>query len=421
MFRPAPSPFPGSMPEEEMRADGLTATLTGCFGAVAVLAALGVWLGAYVLDSRSDPFEVMKLSCCALLAPSLLGGWLTRKVAREPGRLVGDLYTIVQDQLAQPGPFAVPQPARDGIAGVAGLIVDLVRRTRRLGRTEQLANAMRQTIFTGRAQSASVAVELRQEAAALTEAAMQIDATGACIVREMAANADSLALGDMALRRAADAIDALTGRVNKNMAAMEEVTRTAVRLADIAHATHKAVAEHDVRSTHLSTALDQIGQAMHTASRLLDEAARRDAAETGGAAESSLLTHEMQVAAGRFQPALAAAQAVVHDLVSETSAANRRALETGEMVANLHARGQAVGHAVQQQAEDVSVILTYLYEARSGFAMLRDSVDAVAHAGATRANAAARMREAALRLPSQAERMAEILRGIPDFRPSEDI
>ena len=420
MFRPAPDTFFGSTREDGLPGEGLAETIVPCFATLAVIGALAVWVGAYIRDGHADPFEVLKVSCCVLLAPALLGVWLSRRIAAEPQRVITRLYAMILHGMTPPGPLSAPHVAEVGVDGIAGLIGQILRRTMRLARVEQAAQAMRQALCSGQAQAARLTVDLRYEAADLAQAATQIGSTGACIAREMQASAGSLTLGDLALARAADTIECITANVRATTCCVEQMTSTAVHLSDIAHATHAAVAGHEDRSSHLVVALDRIEQAVQTAVRLLRDAAQPEArmlAEEGGPAG---LAHQMIHAAGDCQPALFAAHTMLRELMAETKAANTRIVELGEIIGKQHELGLAVGHAVQQQAADIGAVLTDLYEARSGFAMLRASVDAVAQAGSMGLDVAGRMRETALRLPSQADRMAEILRGIPDFGPLDE-
>ena len=112
--------------------------------------------------------------------------------------------------------------------------------------------------------------------------------------------------------------------------------------------------------------------------------------------------------------------AAVAELRIEAELANRRVAELSDLIQAQHDLGHAVCHAVMQQGEDIAAMLARLNEAHTGFATLRAGVEAVTRTGAERAANAGALRAAANRLPTHADTVASILRGIPDFAPPPD-
>ncbi len=410
MFRPTPGPFFGSTHETGFEAGTRASSIVSCFSALAVLGAVSVAIGAY-LHGGADPFDVLILVCIALLAPSVLGIWLARQAASESRRLIARIHDGVMATPAR-DKLAAPQAVETGVDGVVGLIGTLALRAQRLGSTEETARSMRQAVSAGRMQADRLTAELGRHAANLTTAATQIDEAHHNIARETKASAHAFTLGETALTRAAEATDRLIDRVSATTSHVSQMASIATHLSEAAHATHKAVAENAERASILASALDEIGRFIRAVTPSSGQASHHP----GPAAGDGAL--DVQDTALQCERALAAAQSIVRDLLQEAGAASRRTSEMAETIAQQHEAGQAMGYAVQQQSADIEAILNQMYEARSGFAMLRASVEAVSAASATPANAVGRVRAAALRLPSESERLAQMLRGIPDFGSS---
>ena len=411
MFRPTPGPFLGSTCETGVEAGACASSIVACFSAVALLGAASVAIGACLHGVHTDPFDILKLVCIALLAPSVLGMWLARQAASESRRLISRIHDGVMTRPAR-DTLAAPRAVETGVDGVVGLIGTLALRAQRLGSAEETARSMRQAVSAGRMQADRLAAELGRHAASLTVAATQIDEAQNSVARETEASAHAFAFGETALTRAAEATERLIDRVSATTSHISQMGSIATRLSEAAHATHKAVAENAERASILASTLDEIGRFIRAVAALNGQTSQHPAsADQDGALH-------IRDAALHCEHALAAAQPILRALMQEAAAASRRTSDMAETIAQQHEAGQAMGYAVQQQSADIDAILKEMYEARSGFAMLRASVEAVSTASARPANAIGRVRAAALRLPSEGERLAQMLRGIPDFGSS---
>lgn len=414
MHRPIAGQFHGSQPTEDVgELSSLADKLNLAFAILALLGAAAVWVGAYAMADDPNLFEVLKGSCLLLLLPSLIGLWIVRQAERAPGEALAGIYRAVFRRLAQGEKVAVPSTdPQGGYRGLAGLLANLAMTTRKLrlrhGEDRERLAVANLALACGRAQAGQLADQIRMDTACLTRTAARIEAAGAGLSDQIAAATSAFDASDAAIGRALDGATNLASAVRATTAGAERMTALAVGLAQVAHETQRTIADLDDRSTSLSVMLDQVasvlGRAACDAQAPGTPDAEARAATLLGASEQILAT-------------LQDGMLILRELLSATGEANRRTAEISELVRSNHEVGHAIGHAVQQQAEDIAGILLQLYEARAGFVTLRAGVDAVARTGPLQAGTVDTLRETAQRLPNRAETIATILRNIPDFAP----
>ena len=314
-------------------------------------------------------------------------------------------------------------PAQGGYAGLAGLIGDLANAIRRTQaertKLDAVLAARNDGLQEGRQQAQQIAGEMMRQAEAVSVAALQVTATDLQIVSSAESAGQSLQTTENAVARALDGIATIAASVRSTTSGAQQMTAAAVQMAEVAHSTHACIASLDDHTAKMVVALDVIEQSLQAAASL-GHAANIEATAQGASAPAfARLASELQDVAGICQPALAEVGTALRELVAQTTEANRRTMEIAELVGANHDIGRAVGHAVEQQGQEIARILTELYEARPGFATLRAGVEAVTLA-CTRTDATDRLKKTANALPSQAEKLATVLRGLPDLTPPID-
>ncbi len=423
MRRPVPNVFQGSMSTHVGGCVRLQSDIEWALGSSALLLAFGAWGLTSSLLSPSCPWLAVKIGCGVLLAVSLLGLWLKRKALQAPQLETTGIYQAVLRRMADSGGAIRNAPAEGGYAGLTGLIGDLASLLHRMqaGRAKLEADlaAGHSASRKGRQQAQRIARAMSKDAETLSDAAARVDFTGLHLVREAAGAARSLEMADTAVARAIDGISAVAASVRATTSGAQQMTAAAVQMAEIAHTTHRCVADLDDKTAKLVLALDSIEQVLQVAT------ARQ--ASSIGVAENEVLNPslasialEWQEVAGGCQPVLGEAGAAMRDLIAHTVDAHRRTMEIADLVAANHEIGRAVSHAVERQGQEIARILTELYESRPGFATLRAGVEAVTLACATSTEAADTLRQSAKVLPAQAEALANILRSLPDLPASTD-
>ena len=425
MHRPFAAPFQGSMPAEAWPVVRLARLLDLCFGATAILGAGAIWTAACVGANQPDPASVLKISSLFVLTTSLFGLWLIRQAGDGPRDAVSRIYDAAFRRMAQHGTQAVHStPCEGSYRGLAGLIGDLALLARKLqakrSHDGQAAEATCQALAESRQQAQRIATRIRQQAGTLAEAAAEIDLASERVACEAAAARQSVETTHAVVSRAADKIAGMAGSVRTITAGAQQMASLVVGLSQIAQGAHNRVAELDDRSTALVTAMDHIEHALQMAASLGHSISVEAAAAGVPGKNFAVIASELQDVAGRCGPALEQAVLITRHLASETMAATRRVGEIGDLIVANREVGEAIGHAVQQQGEDITHVLNDIYEAREGFATLRAGVESVTRAGIVGSGAAESLRLAARDLPTQADSVACLLRGLPDFAPSTD-
>lgn len=422
MHRPIAAPFQVSLPMVVGPADRLARLIDVSFGAIAILAACAVWVGAYRLGTAPGSASVLGWSCTALLVPSLLGLWVMRQAQDAPRLALARLYDSALRRLARGEALAVPDAAEgEGYVALAGLLGDLAiltRKLRRLWSQDNLAGGrLQESIRAARSQALAVARQMKGEAATLDEAALQAERTDAALTRCVDETAKSCDETEGAVGRALQRVTELTDTVRATTAGTRRMEEVASRLSLAAHGTQTAFAGLEDKLGRLDTAIAHIDHAVKTAGTqaeigVTSSEADRDEADPDGIGQG------MPSLSDATRTALDQCLTILRAVLSDTAAATRHVGDIDAAVQSQREAAMVLGRAVDRQGEEIGRILLDIYEARSGFATLRAGVDAVSRSLPSRAQAALALRDAAGKMPSHAEVVAGLLRDIPDFRPT---
>jgi len=425
MYRPIPGPFHGSVRLEDAPVARLSRAVDLCVSFMTVVAACSVVIAAYALSVDPDLRTVTLLACLAALAVAVPGLWLLERTAEAPLLAVTQVFARVQARMAAgEDRQAVLNVPEDAYHGLAGLLGDLAIRARRLqaGRTrsELAARGVNQALAAGRDQARLLAQTLKRDAAALGQAAADIDMTAERLAGEAEAAQASVTFTQSAMAAVTSGAVGLAAAVRATTAEAERSTTLAVQLSETAFGTQRSIAGLDDKTAALVLATEAVAEVLRRAGSLGRQASE-EAARAG--AEGRLaagIAAELQALAAAAVVSVDGLQASLAELRSETGLAARRVAELSNLIKAQHDLGHAVCHAVMQQGEDIAAMLARLNEAHSGFVTLRAGVESVMRTGAERAANAEAVRAAAKRLPSHADTVASILRGIPDFAPPAD-
>ena len=423
MQRPLPGVFHGTVPEDCVSDLKLVADIERVMGVSALLLAFSAWGLTLGLSSQVSWFA-MRVGCVVLLAVSLVGLWLKRRAALTPQSETAAIYQAVLRRMSLGGAAIPNVSALGGYAGVTGLIEELASSlTKTQAGRAKLEAALAGTeshLQRGRQEAQRIGRQITHEADSLSQAASRVSAADLRISGEAEKTGRSLDIADNAVARAIDGMATIVASVRATTSGAQQMTAAAVQMADVAHNTHRRIADLDDQTAKAVVALDYVERAMQVAAAL-GQAGCIEATEQGASAATfARLALELQEVAGGCQPALADAGEALRELITQTAEANRRTLEILELVNANHDVGRAVSHAVQEQGDEIARVLTELYEARPGFATLRAGVEAVTQACATRTEAADTIRKTANALPSHAEDLANVLRGLPSLARNED-
>ncbi len=426
MHRPIPGPFHGSVPQEDAPGVQLGRAVDVCVSFMTVTTACSVALAMYAVGTGPDPWVVLRLACLAGLAVALPAMWLLERTADAPRLAVTQLFSQVQMRVAaaenRQAVLSVPE---DAYRGIAGLLGDLAIQARRLqaGRDDsaEAARGVSKALAAGREQARQLALMLKKDAAALGQAAEDISMTAQRLWGEMSAAQTSVEFTQAAMGAVTSGAVGLASAVRATTAEAERSTALAVRLSEAAFGVQRSIAGLDDKTASLVLATEAVAGVLKQAGDLGRDASVEAApAGTQGGVAAPGIAAELKALAAAAIVSLDGMQAAVAELRIETGLASRRVVELSDLIKSQHDLGHAVCHAVMQQGEDIAAMLARLNEAHSGFATLRASVEAVTRTGAERAGNAEALRAAAKRLPTHAESVALILRGIPDFAPPAD-
>ena len=420
MHRPVAAPFYGSTIDDQGMGETPAQSLERPLSAVSILAALATWGAARALLPQTDLSIALEASSLMLLVCSLIGCWVAQAADNASRNTVASLYNAVFRRLSLTGRQAVHNaPAQDSYSGVAGLIGDfalLIRRLRAVLASErQDKAALSQVLEQCREQAQRVANHIRQEAGNLAETAAEMDFAREHLMREQAVTTQSVSTSETSMDCAASKLAALTDSVRVITAGAGQMTSVTIDLSKHTQSAQRQVAESEENILALTTALDQIEHALQTAAAL----GHATAARSAGVQDERLVSiaRELQDVASTCRPALDLASKTVRQLVAEIAEANRRTIEVSNLVLTHREISEAIGQAVQQQGADITQSLNHIYEARTGFAAIRASIDNITSGKDVRPEIADKLRLAALHLPEQAESIATLLHGVPDLAP----
>ena len=105
--------------------------------------------------------------------------------------------------------------------------------------------------------------------------------------------------------------------------------------------------------------------------------------------------------------------AMITAMENDIAEASRRTTQIGDMVQANNELAQMMSEQVMRQGEQITKILNDMYESRSGFISLRESVEAVTRAGLATREAADLVRQANSRLPDHARQLDNLFRNVP--------
>ena len=424
MHRPIAAPFHGSTPAEAVLDADFVQTLNLSFGALSILASAATWAAIHFARPELDVRFALAASSMVLLVCALIGHRMVQEAGDVSKNTAGRIYDAVFRRVAQPGWQAIKStPVHGSFDGVAGLIGDLVllaRRLRTARARERLSTAtLGQALQDGRQQAQSVASSIRQNAGDFAEAAAAVHFTGERVAREMAGATRSLAVAETGMDQAARKLNAVGGSVRTIITHAQQMTSVTIDISRITHAARQGVTVSDAKTTALLSAMNSIEQALRRAAAHGMSSSIEVPAPRAGSAGDWTAIRALQQVAGECGPALDTVRSVVGELIAGTADANRRTIEVGNLMLTIRDIGEAIGHAVQQQGEEVAQILDGVYKAREGFVILKTAVESVAQVGTSNQDAAQLLRLTASRLPDQAERLAGLLRNVPKVVPSD--
>lgn len=398
MFRPIAGPFLGSMQAGDAGASVLARRLENCFAGLALLAAVLIWAGAYWLVDQPDPHGVFMVSCLAVLLLSMVGLWLVRLACEQYPETVRGIYESVFRQLGHGQPAAVRRMPMETDCSVAGLIVELVAH----GRRQQ----ERWDSGDGRAAAAqdaehsvaeSAAGEGRHTAIPPQQASAAADPDSFRPASDAAAIACSAEGSESVLGQAADGAIRVAASVRETSAAIEDMTATAARLSQVTRDRCGFLANQHEKLARLDAHFDQLERGL-VATNLLARSAEAQAGDDAAAA----MAQQVQALAHATRLALNDMVELVRTMRADAAAERHPMAEIGELLHKNDLARQVVVQAVLQQGEEIGRLLNAIYEARSGFVVLRDGVDAVARARAKQAGPAWTFRQIAQTRPDPA-------------------
>jgi methyl-accepting chemotaxis protein len=386
----------------------------------ALVATAGTAGGAYLSRSGHGWQAVLYAASGALLVCALAGLWAQDRIMRlQRGELARAYTSALQGQRDH---AAGPRGAQASRLETLGhYLASLIESTRLvILRRDGLAGwaaAIRTGIEQRQRDAQRLAGTMAEDAHLIAEAAAGTrrgeTETADRLAQMRGRTSASAAATDAAVCEAtqlADAIRALT--VNT-----ERATSLAIRMAETAFTTQRGVATIADTATALLHAADQVRHVLRRA-ELLGVSAGIEAAGAGEAGRGfAMVATEMKSLAATGGAALDALLTAVRELKSESSQIAQRVQEVSDVVAAQHEFGHALAHAATLQADAVGRLLRQLGHAQGELRGLYNDVHTITLPD-TRLGAAAQ--QAVERLPSYAEAMAQILRGLPDFSAIEN-
>jgi hypothetical protein len=388
---------------------------------MAILAASGVWVGAWLTVPDLDIPVLLKASSLVLLGAALLGMWLVQRAAGRDRLGIALILEVVEARLFshRTGRAVCLPPGQQLAPGIVGLIEAVVDRMLRwkipfFGSTERSAGyeaAMRQdqadvqmlvsTVYQDADLVAETSAELQASWDGISSGSRQADAT--CRAAEVSIN------------QVIERVTSLTGAVGATTAEVQRVTASAIALADSAFAGQRSVAGLDDHTATLVVAVEQMEQSLKQLGNLAQSAAMEAAGGGESAQALAPIVLGIRDLAGGTLAALAAIQAEVGIISGQAANASVLAQDVCERVKVHHELGLGLSSAVRQQGLEIAGILRMLDAASSGFLALRASVEAVTRHGSASLAGSDTLRAAAARLPGHADAMARILRELPDL------
>jgi hypothetical protein len=419
MHSPIPGPFHGSIPSPDLGGAQHARLLDASFSALAVLAAGGVWAGAHLSGPQADVVALAKVSCAVLLVTALTGMWMIERSAEMP-RLWVTLFIEAlrrrMDMRAARRAVAL-SPAETPSRGVAGLLEGFAGWLDRVGEPVPQEDA---ALADRRVEAQRLVAALYMEADTLSDTSNDIEESGRRLLGDLGSAEGACNQTQGALSRMTDRIVALTGAVTGTTAQADQMSAASVALSELAFTSQRAVATLDERATAFSIEMEGIRSLL---GRLggLSEAAWIAGSRLGEQGTPVVtLALELRELGAQALTTIAGIEASLAEMTSQAAAAATTARDIDARVQLQHELGLGLSHAVSQQGAEIDAVIRMLDEAQLGFQTLRASVEAVTRHGLSRSIQTSKLRDAAARLPTHADNVARVLRGLPDFAPPID-
>jgi hypothetical protein len=407
------------MPSPDLAGAQHARLLDVSFSALALLAAAGVFAGAHLSGPQADMVAVAKVSCAVLLITALTGMWMIERSAEMPRlgiTLLLDSLRRRSDRRAAHRAVAL-SPDQVQARGLAGLLDGFLVWFDRLGEPSPAAPPPDPAFVDRRGQAQSLVAALYREADGLSDTSNDIEESARRLASDLGTAEQACNLTQSALSRMTDRVVALTGAVAKTTAEADCVTAASIELSELAFASQRKVAAMDDRASSIQSDFEQIERLVSRVGGLAG-AAHMSASRLGNAgAPVVTLALELRELGAAALGTIAGMETNLAEMMRQANAATVSALEIGERVHRHHELGLGLSHAISQQGAEIADILRMLDEAQAGFQTLRAGVESVTRHGLARTMQTAKLREAAGRLPTHADQVASVLRGLPDFAP----
>lgn len=421
MQGPTLGPFLGSMPSPDLGGARLARLLDVTYSGLAILAAVSVWLGAWLTAPFLD-IPVVVIASCGMLLIAAGAGVLLMGYASGWERLrIVLMWRAVEERLfGIASRRAVRLAPSDSVApGIAGLVEALIERLQARKTPAHRGGATSDDAFRNSyAEGQLVVSSLYLDADLLAEASSEIQASAEGLSSECLGADKACEGAEASVSQVIERVTALTGAVGATTAEVQRVSASAIALSDRAFAGQRSVAGLDDHTATLMVAIERVEEALGRMGHLAHSASVEAARGGEGAAGLAPIVTGIQALAAGTRAAIHALQTDVAAMSSQAAEASATAQEICEQVKAHHELGLALSHAVRQQGQEIAGILHILDAARSGIVTLRASVQAVTRHGTARLAKSDSLRETAARLPGHADAMARILRDLPDLVPS---
>ena len=418
MHSPIPGPFAGSIPSPDLAGARHARLLDASFSALGIVAAGGVWAGAHFAGQQADVVAVAKVSCAVLLVTALTGMWIIERSAEMPRLWITGFVESWRRRMDMRSlQRAVTLSPRETPArGVAGLLEGFSGWLDRVGEPGYEAPA-EELIADRRSEAQRLVAALYREADSLCDTSNDIEESGRRLLGDLGSAEGACDQTQSALSRLTDRVAALTAAVGTTTLQVDQMKTVSVTLADLAFASQRKMATLDERAASLSADIEGVGRLLGRVGGLT-EAAYITGSRLGEQGTPVVtLALELRELAALALTAIDGIGASLAEMTSQAAAAARTGQDIDARVQLQHELGLGLAHAVSQQGAEIADIIRMIDEAQQGFLTLRASVEAVTRHGMSRSVQTTRLREAAARLPTHADNMASVLRGLPDFAP----
>ncbi len=406
MFRPVPAHFNGSLAPDAVLPFALPQLIENIFAALAIAMAAGFCLAGWATGWAG----MLAIASSVVIVVAVPGLWLAEQASEAPRTFAASCWSLIWSDIeTDADPSAFRSPPEGGAQALASVVAGGFHQLRRLqarykGLRDAAGTASR-TLRAGRREALQVETLLRSDGASIAEAASSVMAASANLAETTAAATDRAEATREQLQAATECALGLASATRATTAEIIAMANAAVSASERAFGAQRNVAALDAKCAALACTAEQVGQAL------------RAAGSIGDASGSPDMEGRLRAMAEAADHALFAMQITAAELRVETDRAVTRLGELGELIHKQHQLGQALGHAVEQQSQEIAGMIEHLSGAHAGMDELRAGVEAITRSGDARLANAEALRGAACRLPAHADAIAGILRNLPDFAP----